>query len=71
MWPVQLCSIFRVPIALVSLLDSDRQWFKSVQGLAVKQTERRMAFCAWTFLPLHPEVLIVPDACKDQRHVSL
>lgn len=64
-----LCSIFKMPIALVTLLDRDRQWFKSVQGLGEQGggSERRVAFCAWTFLPLHPEVLIVPDARLDGR----
>lgn len=66
---LQLCSIFKMPIALVTLLDRDRQWFKSVQGLGEQGggSERRVAFCAWTFLPLHPEVLIVPDARLDGR----
>ena len=64
---MQLCSIFRLPIAIVSLVDKERQWFKSVQGLAVKSTERKAAFCAWTFLPVHPEVLVVPDAMLDGR----
>ena len=63
----QLCSIFRLPMAIVSMVDKERQWFKSVQGLAVRSTERRAAFCAWTFLPLHPEVLVVPDALQDGR----
>ena len=65
---VQLCSIFKVPIAIVSLVDTDRQWFKSIQGLpGVTQTSRSTSMCAWTLLPKNPEVLIVQDATKDDR----
>jgi hypothetical protein len=65
---LQLCSIFKVPIAIVSLVDTERQWFKSSQGLgAVTQTSRATSFCAWTLLPKNPEVLIVTDATKDER----
>lgn len=66
-WALQLCTIFHVPIAIVSLVDKERQWFKSIQGLDAVQTDRRSSFCAWTLLPMHPEVLIVPDALEDER----
>ena len=66
---LQLCTIFRVPIAIVSLVDLDRQWFKSIQGLPVRETDRSSSFCAWTLLPKNPEVLIVSDATKDDRRV--
>ncbi|CAK0736720.1 hypothetical protein CVIRNUC_000792 [Coccomyxa viridis] len=63
-----LCSIFHVPIAIVSLVDTDRQWFKSIQGLpGVTETPRTTSFCAWTLLPKNPEVLIVQDAMEDER----
>lgn len=39
--------VFKCPIALVSLVDKERQWFKSVQGLPVRETDRRSSFCAW------------------------
>ncbi|KAG2454256.1 hypothetical protein HYH02_001289 [Chlamydomonas schloesseri] len=61
------CLVFKCPIALVSLVDKDRQWFKSVQGLPVRQTDRRSSFCAWTLLPEHPEVLVVENALEDIR----
>lgn len=65
---VQLCSIFHVPIAIVSLVDTERQWFKSIQGLpGVTETPRTTSFCAWTLLPKNPEVLIVQDAMEDER----
>ena len=62
-----LCSIFNAPIALVSLVDKERQWFKSVQGLEARETDRRSSFCAWTLLPVNPEVLVVEDALEDGR----
>lgn len=44
----KLCStIFKVPIALVSLVQDERQWFKSVVGLDASQTDRNSSFCAW------------------------
>lgn len=61
------CMIFKTPIALVSLVDRERQWFKSVQGLTVRQTDRKSSFCAWTLLPEHPEVLVVENALEDIR----
>ena len=63
-----VCSIFRLPIAIVSLVDRERQWFKSVVGLgACTSTERYSSFCAWTLLPAQPEVLVVSDATADVR----
>jgi len=57
-------------MAIVSLVDSHRQWFKSVQGLPVKSTERKVSFCTWTLLPEHPEILVVPNALEDIRRAS-
>lgn len=66
-----LCTIFKVPIAIVSLVDKERQWFKSIMGLPVSETDRQSSFCAWTLLPAHPEVLVVEDATKDARCVRM
>ena len=54
-----------VPISAVSLVDEDRQWFKSIVGLPTKETPREMAFCAHTIL--QPGLMVVPDAQNDAR----
>lgn len=57
--------VFKVPIALVSLVDRDRQWFKSRQGLAAAETPRDVSFCAHTILG--HDIMVVPDAKLDPR----
>ncbi len=58
----RLCN---VPISLVSLVDENRQWFKSCVGLGVRETDRDSAFCAYTILADGP--LVINDATRDPR----
>ena len=55
-----------MPIAAISLVDKDRQWFKSILGLEVSQTSRDAAFCAHAILD-KTQPLIVEDATLDPR----
>jgi len=57
--------MFSVPIAVVSLVDTNRQWFKSCMGLDATGTGRDVSFCGHAIL--QDEILVIPNALADER----
>jgi hypothetical protein len=53
------------PIALISLVDAERQWFKSRMGIDIEESPRDVSFCAHAIL--EGDVLVVPDTTQDER----
>lgn len=57
--------ICEAPIALISLVDSERQWFKAKVGITLNETSRDVSFCAHAIN--QPDLFIIPDATQDPR----
>ncbi|MFC0677042.1 GAF domain-containing protein [Lysobacter korlensis] len=58
-------SLIDVPIATISLVDSNRQWFKGCEGLEMSETPRNISFCGHAIL--EQGVFYIPDAAADAR----
>jgi GAF domain-containing protein len=61
-------NLFSTPIALVSLVDGHRQWFKSAHGLATRETPRDCSICSHVILG--NDMMVVPNASEDPRFAS-
>ena len=59
---------FEVPIAVITLVDAERQWFKAKVGTEECETGRYVSFCAHAIL--HDDIMVVPDAAADARFVD-
>ena len=59
---------FEVPIALITLIDKERQWFKSSQGLDVPETPRSTSFCSYTIL--EERLMLIHDTRQDERFMD-
>jgi diguanylate cyclase (GGDEF)-like protein len=64
-----IAAICEVPMAVVSLVDTERQWFKSRVGIAASETPRDVSFCGHAILEPH-RLMIVPDALQDERFIG-
>jgi GAF domain-containing protein len=60
----QICG---TPIATITLVDENRQWFKSKIGLEVSETSRDVAFCAYAVMPNSQQAMVVKDTLEDKR----
>lgn len=61
-------ALFNVPMVAISLLDNERQWLKSTQGINACETSREDSFCSYAIL--QDEFFIIKDTLKDDRFVD-
>jgi GAF domain-containing protein len=57
--------IFHVPISTLTIIDTNREWFKSCQGLSATEGERAISFCGHALV--EDEILVIPDTLQDER----
>ena len=60
--------IFHVPISTLTLIDANREWFKSCQGLSKTEGDRAISFCGHALV--EDEILVIPDTKKDERFLD-
>ncbi|WP_139794422.1 sensor domain-containing diguanylate cyclase [Vreelandella lionensis] len=66
---VEVASIIcQAPVAVINFIDKDRQWFKSVKGLSVRETPLDISICSHAIL--QPGLFVVPDTTQDERFAS-
>lgn len=63
-----VCMMLGVPVSAFTLIDSERQWFKSIQGLHATENTLPESVCAYTILG--DEIMVVPDAKQDRRFMD-
>lgn len=61
----QAIQTFNVPISTITIIDDKREWYKSCQGLDVREVPREVSFCAHAMLS--NEIFIIEDTLKDER----
>jgi len=59
------CEEFGVDVSMITLVDSDRQWFKAIHGVEIRESERYLSICAHTIL--HEECFVIPNGFIDSR----
>jgi GAF domain-containing protein len=60
-----VADVFEVPMVFLTMVDSDRQWYKSTCGIDIESTPRNVSFCAHAIV--EPEAMVVPNAAEDPR----
>src|SRR3954468_23301727 len=60
--------ICEAPVALITLVDEDRQWFKSKVGITISETSRDISFCGHAIT--QSELFVISDATKDSRFAA-
>jgi GAF domain-containing protein len=60
-----VADVFEVPMVFLTMVDSDRQWYKSTCGIDVSSTPRNVSFCAHAIA--ESEAMVVPNASEDSR----
>ena len=63
-----IADVFEMPMVFLTMVDTDRQWYKSTWGIDIDSTPRNVSFCAHAIV--EPEPMVVPDATADSRFLD-